>query len=246
MAGGLCLVTAHQANYLPYLGFFEKISVSDLFVLVDDTQFVKRGAFGWIHRNRILGPNGPQWLTVPVQTHERYHQKISETKISNGINWRRKHLRAIEVAYRKSPYYKEYYPFFEEFYHKEWVNLLDISQVFIEWCMGILEIKTPLLLSSSLGLKGQSSEYVLELAQKSGASHYLSGIHGRDYLALDEFEEHKMGLVFQEFKCLSYPQSSNKGEFISHLSILDALFNVGAEGVKELMVKGAQYELPKS
>ena len=76
--------------------------LATLFVLVDDTQFVKRGPFGWIHRNRILGPQGPQWLTIPVETHDKYEQLISEVKISQKTPWQRKHLRSIEVAYAKA------------------------------------------------------------------------------------------------------------------------------------------------
>ena len=61
------LLTAHQPNYLPYPGFFQKIAAADEFLVVDTTQFVKRGPFGWIHRNKIRTPNGPIWLTLPVK-----------------------------------------------------------------------------------------------------------------------------------------------------------------------------------
>ena len=60
------LLTAHQPNYLPYGGFFQKIAAADEFLVVDTTQFVKRGPFGWIHRNKIRTPNVPIWLTLPV------------------------------------------------------------------------------------------------------------------------------------------------------------------------------------
>lgn len=242
-AGKRFIVTAHQANYLPYLGFFEKISVSDLFILVDDTQFVKRGSFGWINRNKILGPNGPQWLTLPVETHDKYDQCISDVKISQKTPWRRKHLRSIEVAYRKSPYFDRLFPELKKIYEQDWCDLLAISSKMIDWVLRELKIDTPQMLSSSLELKGSSSDYVLELAQKSGATHYLSGMHGRDYLDLDKFESAKMSLIFQDFKCLPYPQGK-QSEFVSHLSTLDALFWVGPEKTSELLRDGADYKLP--
>jgi hypothetical protein len=237
------LVTAHQANYLPYLGFFEKISISDLFVLVDDTQFVKRGPFGWIHRNRILGPNGPQWLTIPVETHDKYDQLISEVKISQNTPWRRKHLKSIEVAYRKSPFYSELFPEIQDIYEREWQDLLSISSEMINWVLKVLKIETPQMRSSSLSLQGKSSDYVLELAQKTNATHYLSGMHGREYLDLEKFKEAKMELVFQDFKCEPYLQGKRE-QFTPYLSTLDALFSVGPESTRELLVKGSRYNCP--
>ena len=71
-------LTAHQPNYLPYGGFFQKITAADEFLIVDTTQFVKRGPFGWIHRNKIRTPNGPIWLTLPVLSKGRFDQKIHE------------------------------------------------------------------------------------------------------------------------------------------------------------------------
>lgn len=241
---GRHLVTAHQANFLPYLGFFEKILVSDAFVLVDDTQFVKRGAFGWIHRNRILGSGDePLWLTVPVVTHGRYEQKILEVEIDNARDWRRKHWRSIVFAYRHAPYFKELGPGLEAIYANEWGKLFDLSRSVIAWVLEILKVSMPVSLASSLEIGGSGSGYVLELARKSGATHYLSGIHGKDYLNVTDFEKAGMGLVFQDFSCLPYFQGKRKS-FVSHLAIIDALFWTGAEGTRQLMQSGGKSALP--
>lgn len=238
------LVTAHQANYLPYLGFFQKILVSDLFVLVDDTQFVKRGAFGWIHRNKILSPNGPIWLTVPVKTHDAYFQTIAETECADNASWRRKHLKSVQVAYRKSPFFDEFYPGIEKLYSSDYRFLFDYSKDFIFWVLEVLNIRIPVQISSDLKLEGKGSEYVLDLAQKTNATHYLSGMHGKDYLELDRFKSENMGLVFQDFTCVEYKQQFGN-EFVPYLSIIDALFNVGVEGTLALMRKGENYEVPE-
>lgn len=237
------LITAHQANYLPYMGFFEKISVSDAFVLVDDTQFVKRGPFGWIHRNQILGPNGKHWLTLPVKTHDRYHQLIREVEIDNSLPWRRKHWGSLEHAYKKTEFFESYSAGLREIYDQNWEMLLPLSKAVIEWVMDVLDIRKPITLASDYDIQGKGSDYVLELAQKSGASHYLSGMHGKDYLDLKVFEEAKMGLVFQDFTCLPYPQGDSK-EFVSHLSIVDAIFHAGPEATLDLMKRGANYDTP--
>jgi hypothetical protein len=237
------LVTAHQANFLPYLGFFEKISVADLFILVDDTQFVKRGPFGWIHRNKILTLKDPIWLTVPVKTHNAYHQLISQTQIADDPSWIRKHIRSIEFAYKKAPHFEKYIEEIKAIYQCKTSHLLDLSQAFIEWCLEILSIKIPMMLSSTLDIKGKGNDYVLELSQKSKATHYISGKHGADYLEPTTFEQNNIGLVFQDFECKPYPQIHSK-EFVPYMSILDALFNIGTEGTKELLKSGSNYTVP--
>jgi hypothetical protein len=241
MGGDQIIVTAHQANYLPYLGFFEKISVSDLFVLVDDTQFVKRGPFGWIHRNRILGNSGePQWLTIPVLTHDRYEQRIDEVIIDHQTPWARKHLRSIETAYRKCPFFDSLYPSLKPIYEQHWTKLLDLSEAMILWVLQQLDIKTPMTRSSIYQLNKKSSDYVLELAQKSGATHYLSGTHGKDYLDVVQFKQANMGLIFQEFDCTPYAQLKQTS-FVSHLSTIDTLFQVGPSATRELLKQGGGY-----
>jgi hypothetical protein len=234
----MTVVTAHQANYLPYLGFFEKILVADRYILVDDTQFVKRGPFGWIHRNRILSPNGPQWLSVPIRTQGKYEQTIAQAEIDQQTNWSRKHLRAIELSYRKAQHFENFFPELKGIYEREWTHLVDLSEALILWIMKILDFQRPVERSSRFDIQGQGSDYVLELAQKSGATHYLSGVHGKDYLDLETFDKAGMGLMFQSFTCHPYQQIYGEN-FTSHLSILDALFNVGKEGTLELLKKGS-------
>ncbi|HVR84338.1 MAG TPA: WbqC family protein, partial [Planctomycetota bacterium] len=92
------ILTGHQPNYLPYAGFFEKIARSDRFLVVDNVQFVKRGTFGWMHRNRIRSgsPEGWDWLSVPILSKGRYTQEIREAEIDNSTPWPRKHWRSIE------------------------------------------------------------------------------------------------------------------------------------------------------
>jgi hypothetical protein len=237
------LVTAHQANYLPYLGFFEKILVSDRYILVDDTQFVKRGPFGWIHRNRILSPNGPQWLSVPIKTQGKYDQTIAEAEIDQQTNWSRKHLRAIELSYRKAKFFDDIFPELKEIYQQRWTHLVDLSEALILWVLKTLDLQCPVERSSRYQIQGQGSNYVLELAQKGGATHYLSGVHGRDYLDLKTFEEAEMGLLFQDFTCHPYEQVYGK-EFTSHLCILDVLFCMGKKGTLDLLHKGSHTERP--
>ena len=95
-----------QSSYLPWLGFFDQIAKSEIFIFYDDVQF-EEGS--WRNRNRIKTKTGWSWLTVPVYKTGHFGQKIHEVKINNTIPWQKKHLRAIYLNYHQTPYFGKYY-----------------------------------------------------------------------------------------------------------------------------------------
>lgn len=226
------ILTGHQPNYLPYPGFFHKILESEQFLIVDTVQFVKRGAFGWIHRNRIRtkSPEGWSWLTVPVLTHGKYFQSIQETRIDNRLPWRRKHWRTLREAYQKAPGFAEYGPVFEKIYEREWASLAEINEALIREILAILGIARPILRLSDMTARGKASELIVNFCKELGANEYLSGVHGRDYLDLELFDKAGIKLSFQEFRCPEYTQAI-PGPHIANLSILDLLFCCGAKSL---------------
>src|SRR3989304_3106274 len=116
------ILTAHQPVYLPWLGLFHKIALADKFILFDDVQYVPRD---WMSRNQIKTSNGPVMLTVPVLTSGHREKVIAEMEINNSIPWKRKHWKALLLAYQSAPYFKKYANFFEDLYAKEWRFLAD-------------------------------------------------------------------------------------------------------------------------
>ena len=222
------IVTGHQPNYLPYPGFFEKIARSDLFVVVDNVQFVKRGPFGWIHRNKIKKGADWDWLTIPVLTKGKYEQTIQETKINSQIPWARKHWRSLEFNYRKAPHFAEYADDVKAIYDQTWDGITDLNVAFIRQILKWLSIDVPVKISSEEGISGKSTDLVVDICKKTGANTYLSGIHGKDYLDLPKFEEAGLQVEFQDFVCPAYPQTPPE-PFIPNLSILDLIFNCGPQ-----------------
>lgn len=224
------LLVGHQPNYLPYLGFFHKLLRADRFVIVDNVQFVKRGRFGWIHRNRILTNAGPQWLTVPVLTKGKFDQTIRETRVDRKLPWARKHWKAIEIHYGKTPHFARYAPPFAAVYTggREWDSLAELNEVLIRALLTAFGIDVPVARASDLGVSGKATDYVIDLCRKTGADAYLSGVHGRDYLDVPRFAEAGIGLRFQEFAHPRYPQAY-PGPFTPNLAALDLLFNCGPE-----------------
>ncbi|MBI4384061.1 MAG: WbqC family protein [Nitrospinae bacterium] len=219
-----------QPSYLPWLGFFDQMAKVDTFVLLDDIQYTRRD---WRNRNRIRIKDGWAWITVPVIQKDRFEQSLLETEIDNSVNWRAKHLRAIQHGYSRAPYFKEYFPYFESLYCREWDLLVDLCCETIRYLKEALKIKTPILRSSELGAGGTKGGRILAICQKLEAGHYLTGDKARDYLSEEEFLSRKTILEYHNYVHPEYRQSFPG--FVPYLSVVDLLFNHGEDSLGILM-----------
>lgn len=232
------IVTIHQPQYLPWLGYLDKADRADVFILLDDVQFKKNE---WQNRNRIRTPQGWQWLTVPV-LHD-FGQKINEVKINNKSNWRSAHLKALKLNYGKAPFYKDFIGFFEEAYQKNWERLCDINIYFVEKLVDLLEIKTKIVLSSQYHVSEDPTHRLIDLCKKFDAHSYLSGKDGSKYMDFKKFEEAHINVLTQDFKHPAYDQlwqSAQVKGFISNLSVVDLLFNHGRESLSIIRKNSGQ------
>ncbi len=220
------ILAGHQPNYLPYLGFFHKAARADAFVLVDTVQFVKRGPFGWIHRNRIRTPKGWMWLSVPVLTKGRFTQSIAEAVIDPAVPWRRKHWRSIQSSYRRYPHFETHAAFFERLYAREWERLAEPAEEAIRYLLEAFRIRLPIHRASELAPEGKAGDLILDLCGKLGADTYLSGVHGKDYLDPSAFERAGVELRFSDFHHPVYSQAPHDG-FVPDLAAIDLLFAEG-------------------
>ena len=112
------IVAIHQPQFMPWLGYFDKMDQAAYFVLLDNVQYKKNE---WQNRNRIKSPQGPQWLTVPVQF--KFPALITEVGIKTSDPWRRKHLQALKTNYSKAPHWADCENFLTQFYQREWSEL---------------------------------------------------------------------------------------------------------------------------
>jgi hypothetical protein len=220
-------VAIHQPQYLPWLGYFDKIDQADCFVLLDDVQFKKNE---WQNRNKIKTAAGWQWLTVPVL--HRFPQRICEVRINRTDPWSRKHLQALTSNYSSAPFFDLHRPFFEEIYGREWTLLVDLNVVAITYLAETLGIRTKLVMASSLPVPAEleATDRLISICQAVGANTYLSGVGGREYLDLAPFEEAGIGVLFQAFQTRPYPQRF--GAFVADLSIVDLLFNCNDQSLQ--------------
>ena len=225
------ILTAHQPAYLPWLGLFHKIALSDAFCYFDEVQYLKKD---WNNRNKIKTSNGEIWLTVPVLTKGYREKRIREIEINNSTNWRKKHWRSIYFAYKKAHYFRKYSDFFKETYEKEWHHLTDLNEYLLKYFLKELEIKVEYHKASELNFKGHKLSLVLDMCKKLGANLYIFGVLGKDYAKEGEFSQVGIKIYFQDYMHPVYSQPGQ--DFVSHMSILDLLFNCGPNSYEILMM----------
>ncbi|MGB2662315.1 MAG: WbqC family protein [Candidatus Omnitrophota bacterium] len=217
-------VAIHQPQYLPWLGYFDKMDQSDVFVLLDDVQYKKNE---WQNRNKVRNTKNWHWLTVPVLF--KFKQKVNEVKINNKQNWREKHLKSIKLNYSRAPYFEKYISFFRESYLKEWEYLVDLNLHFIHYLKDALEIKAELVRSSALNVKGKKTERLIGICRHLGADTYLSGAGAKDYLDEEQFKKSGITLKFQNYTHPEYLQTYDG--FEPYMSVIDLLFCHGRDSL---------------
>lgn len=214
-----------QPTYLPWLGYFDLIDQVDQFVLLDSVQFEKQS---WQQRNRIKTPTGLLWLTVPVVFRGKLGQRIADVEIREPEFWR-DHIRAIELNYRRSPYFDRYYGEFNELLRTEAANA-DLSQLTIgilRWFVRVLGIKTPMIRSAELPVQGKRTELLAELCTSLRATAYLSPLGSAEYLLGDMaiLTDRNVNVTFQHYEHPVYTQMFPP--FVPYATVLDLLFNEG-------------------
>jgi hypothetical protein len=217
------IVAIMQPTYLPWMGYFDLIDQSDVFMFLDTVAFSRQS---WQQRNRILTGQGVQWLTVP--THHVEGAPICDIAIDNARPWRRKHRLAIEQSYRKKPYWSELAPSLDQIYSREWESLAELNIALIRACSEILGVGAQFERTSSLPPSAERGEGALvELCGRFGATTYLSPPGSFSYLRSDAtFAEHGIRLAFQHFEHPTYSQGGQ--DFVPYLSVVDVLVNTGS------------------
>ena len=226
---------AHQPNYIPYLCYFYKMAKCDYFVYLDNVEF-SRGSFA--NRNKIKTPQGQQYLTIPISTPKGKKGVVSYQEVKYASNfWKKKHLKSVSQVYARAPYFYQIYPIYESIIMKENQSFVDKNIELIEAFASYLNIQSKRIrLSEILDEFGNKTNLICNIGEKLQASFYLSGTGGGvEYNDGDLMNRRGIKLVYSDFKHPYYPQLW--GEFVSHMSIMDVLFNVGKEAQKFLEAK---------
>ena len=221
------ILVAHQPEYIPYLGFFAKASLSDVFLISDHLQYALKD---FQNRNYIGTPGGRTLLSVPVLLAGQWDQPINEVKIDNRSKWARKHWMTIYHNYHRAPHFKSYAPILEEIYSQSWERIAELNITLLKHLLNWLGIKARFDLTSKYDLRESKTKLLIEMCEKVGADTFISGRGARDYVIPGLFEQAGLKHYFFQFVHPQYEQPFK--EFMPNLSILDLLFNVGPKAAQ--------------
>jgi hypothetical protein len=222
-----CVVSIHQPAYLPWLGYFDKIKRSDKFIYLDTVQFQKNS---FQNRNKIRTPQGSIWLTVPVRTSGAlYDTALKDLPIDNATAWQRKHLGGIQGNYARARSFDIVIEHLRPFYLRDWDRLSGLCFEMLSLFLRLLDIATPVVKASDLPpTAARKSDLVLDLCRRAGATHYLSGSLGRDYLDVAAFSAAGISVEFQDYAHPTYTQAFPG--FLPFMGVIDLLMCETASG----------------
>lgn len=222
-------VAIHQPNYLPWYGFFRKMMMSDIFIILDTAQYSKNG---YQNRVRIKGPQGDQWLTQPVSLAGNSFAKTMDISFAE-YKWKRKHVSTLKMNYSKAKYFQRYIDDLENLYASETMKLAEFNEAMIRWMAKEFRIKCEIKLASEMPSDLQSTARLVELIKGVNGAIYLSGSGGRNYQDECMFNERGIEVHYVEANSAEYPQVW--GEFVEGLSAIDLLLNCGDESHRYLL-----------
>jgi hypothetical protein len=214
-----------QSCYVPWKGFFDLIGRCDEYVVFDTAQYARRH---WHNRNRIKTANGVEWLTIPVVSKGRYDQRIEDVEVEKL--WAEKHWRALELAYRRAPFFSMLSPTVRRWYERaeKESRLTEVNLIFLREIAQLLGLKTKITRDTSYPSQGAKTERLLNIAHAAGANCYVSGPSAKSYF--DEPLFKAAGISVEWMSYGSYPEYKQlHGPFQHAVSVLDLLFNTGRD-----------------
>ena len=228
------VVAIHQPNFFPWLGFFDKIVRSDVFVVLDHVQYPKSEGT-WSNRVRLAVDGEPRWTTMPVERDDSGVRRIDEMRIDNASPWRRKLLQLLRTYYGRAVAFKDAFPIVEPWIENPSPLLADYNLQNVSAICARLGVNSShFVRSSTLDVSGARTELLVNIVKAVGADTYLSGDGSAGYQDDGVFRSAGIEVVYQQYVHPVYPQHGLT-EFMPGLSILDAIFNCGFAGAGELL-----------
>ena len=223
-------IAISQPTYLPWQGYFALIDYVDEFIFLENIQFAKRS---WQQRNKIIHNDKENYLTIPVKSKGKYHQKIYEVEIDDFNKTKKKHLKIIQNAYSKSDYFNLYFYDLEKIYLNDYKKLSDLNKDLIKHFCKVLKIETFFSEDRIYPFTSKELNYLKEICVNKDCSNYISTLGSKKYIGdLKYFPDTNIKIEYYDFKDNVYQQKTKN--FTPRLSILDLLFNVGPASLKYL------------
>ena len=202
------VVSIHQPNYLPWLGFIAKIACSDIYIVLDNVQYSKSN---WHSRTRYSTSEGLKFLSLAVCSKGVVTEgtPIKDIYLANRL-MPKKHFKTLQQRYCKRPGWPLIASRFEEAMCKDYEKMLDVCWATIQFTLEIFQLRPQVYFASQLPCDGNKTDLVLSLTQAVQGDHYLSGAGAKEYLIPASFEAQGVGVSFQEFTHPVWPQSTQR------------------------------------
>ncbi|GHU79064.1 hypothetical protein AGMMS49992_30670 [Clostridia bacterium] len=213
-------IAIHQPDYIPYLGYFYKMAQADVFVFLDNCQF---SSDNWHHWNRVKSPQGETRLKIP--TDYELGKPINLVQTRDSLDWKRKHLRTLEMNYARARYYKSVYPLFQELLLASYKNLAEQNITINTWLANQFGIHPIIHYTSALSIDSLHEERIIDICLALKGTEYISGSGARSYQVEAHFLDRGLRLSYIDYHPVQYLQVWPG--FSPNLSVLDYVFNCG-------------------
>jgi len=212
-----------QPTYIPWLPFYERWLASDVFVILDDVQYSKNNFF---NRNSIKTSNGPLLLSIPVLHKRNPKAHINEIHVNASVDWKTKHWKSLQLAYRKAPFWDSFAEELDYLYHSNpGDQLIEWLMPFINFMAAALGISKPLIRSSELGINSTQNQKLVDICKLLSGTHFIVKSGTEDYHPPELFRQEQIEFSYLSYSKIEYPQLH--GDFAPSLSALDYLMNCG-------------------
>lgn len=208
MAGRQILLSS---AYLPPVQYVSKFLLYETILIEAEENFIKQS-----YRNRaiIVAANGPESLVIPVAKGRDAKQKVKDLEISYDSQWQHIHWQAIVSAYQSSPFFEILQDDFSPFYKKKFRFLFDFNMALLLTILDILEVSPEIKLTTAF-------EDIPDTCLN-----FREAIHPKPQKTTPD----------PGFIPVPYAQVfDDKFDFEPNLSVIDLLFNCGAESYEILL-----------
>jgi hypothetical protein len=217
-------VCIHQPDFAPWLGFFDRLLDSDVFIVLDDAQFQKNG---WNNRDKIKTKNGPAWLSLSLKKGP-FPQKINDVQLDDDERgWKARNLNLITENYKTAPEFDRTFPDIKRLYEMNAPQLVDFNMAFIRYILGVLRIDVDIHFSSKMDIGGDKTDRLVELVDAVGGTHYVAGTGSGGYLETEKFVKRGISIELRPYQSPTYSQLFEP--FVANLSTIDLLLNCGGQ-----------------
>jgi len=242
MGENLLKIAIMQPTFNPWIGHFDLIDYVDKFIFFDTTQFIRRE---WQNRNSFKINNQKYMFTIPVlKTKTRDQLLIKDAQIDfSQFNFKDKLKKLLELNYKKAPYFEEVHNFILKNLYFDTIYLSKYNINLITNISKKIGIETEIVVLSETDFKSdrKKGELILDICKYFNATDYISPAGAKGYLEYTKelFDQNSITIKYQNYHHPTYNQIGS--EFISHIGIIDLLYNEGFKTAKDIILKGREY-----